>query len=153
MRMNEIRERTDEELGRLAHQIESDLFKYRVQRHTSQLANPMLLRRSRKTLARIWTVVSARAQGRETAGAQQSAAVGVRPTPATPATPKAQQPVPPVRPKAAAAAAKPAKPTKAPPPKAKGAKTKEAKGSKGSKPVASPKAMKSAKGRSTRGGK
>lgn len=156
MRMNEIRERTDEELGLLAHQIEGDLFKFRVQRHTSQLANPMLLSRSKKTLARVLTVLSARAHGLEKAGAPSTGA----PTPAARIAPAAAAPAETTAPKAAKAAAKaakapapsakPARSAKAP---VKSAKPKEAKGRASSKAMTSPKTRKSAPGRSTRGGK
>jgi len=159
MRMNEIRERTDEELGRLAHQLEGDLFKFRVQRHTSQLANPMLLRESRRTLARVLTVVSARAHGLETAGAPSAVAAGARPAPAVLAARGAPEPAQTAARPKAAAPAKPANATKAArpaakaKPPAKGAKPREAKALTVSRRAASPKTRKSASGRSTRGGK
>jgi ribosomal protein L29 len=150
--MNEIRERSDEELGRLAHQLEGDLFKFRVQRHTSQLANPMLLRAARRTLARVRTVISARGLGLEQAGAQPPAGSPPATAAAVPAPRKAAPPAPaPAATAEAKAPAKPARPGRVPT-RSKQAAKKAAKPAKAAR-TAAPKAKKSAPGRSTRGGK
>jgi len=64
-RPSELRERTDEELKALTRSLEEDLFKFRVQRHTNQLENTMKIRTTRRTLARVKTILTARAKGIE----------------------------------------------------------------------------------------
>lgn len=65
-RTAELRERTDDELKSLTRSLEEDLFKFRVQRYTNQLENTMKIRTTRRTLARVKTILTARAQGSET---------------------------------------------------------------------------------------
>ena len=60
MRMSEIRERSDEELETLAHQLLEDQYKFRVQKATNQLEDTSTARRARKDLARVLTVLRAR---------------------------------------------------------------------------------------------
>lgn len=60
MRIEEIRERTDEELRTLTQQLQEDLYKLRVQRATNQLDDTNAPRRTRKDLARVNTVLKAR---------------------------------------------------------------------------------------------
>jgi large subunit ribosomal protein L29 len=62
-RPSELRERTDEELASLSRSLEEDLFKFRVQRYTNQLENTMKIRNTRRTLARVKTILAARAKG------------------------------------------------------------------------------------------
>jgi len=62
-RPSELRERTDEELQSLTRSLEEDLFKFRVQRYTNQLENTMKIRNTRRTLARVKTILAARAKG------------------------------------------------------------------------------------------
>jgi large subunit ribosomal protein L29 len=62
----ELRERTDEELKTLLLSLEQDLFKFRIQRFTNQLENTMKIRTTRRTMARVRTILTARAQGLET---------------------------------------------------------------------------------------
>jgi large subunit ribosomal protein L29 len=62
-RPSELRERTDDELVSLTRSLEEDLFKFRVQRYTNQLENTMKIRNTRRTLARVKTILAARAQG------------------------------------------------------------------------------------------
>jgi large subunit ribosomal protein L29 len=62
-RPSELRERTDEELKTLNRSLEEDLFKFRVQRYTNQLENTMKIRNTRRMLARVKTILSARAKG------------------------------------------------------------------------------------------
>jgi large subunit ribosomal protein L29 len=59
----ELRERTDEELLTLTRSLEEDLFKFRVQRYTNQLENTMKIRNTRRTLARVKTILAGRAKG------------------------------------------------------------------------------------------
>jgi large subunit ribosomal protein L29 len=65
MRVHEIRERSDEELGTLTSQLHEDMYKLRVQKATNQLENTNTLRRTRKDLARVMTVLRARKIGLE----------------------------------------------------------------------------------------
>jgi len=62
-RPSELRERTDEELLSLTRSLEEDLFKFRVQRYTNQLENTMKIRTTRRTLARVKTILVGRAKG------------------------------------------------------------------------------------------
>jgi large subunit ribosomal protein L29 len=64
-RPSELRERTDEELKSLTRSLEEDLFKFRVQRYTNQLENTMKIRTTRRMLARVKTLLTARAKGLE----------------------------------------------------------------------------------------
>ncbi|HEY3353315.1 MAG TPA: 50S ribosomal protein L29 [Polyangia bacterium] len=63
----ELRERTDEELKAMLGSLEEDLFKFRVQRFTNQLENTMKIRNTRRTLARVKTLLTARDKGIEAA--------------------------------------------------------------------------------------
>ena len=47
MRIDEIRERTDEELATLSRQLQEDLYKLRVQKATNQLDDTNAPRRAR----------------------------------------------------------------------------------------------------------
>ncbi len=73
-RPSELRERTDEELQTLTRSLEEDLFKFRVQRSTNQLANTMKIRTTRRMLARVRTILTARAKGLEAKRAPSQAA-------------------------------------------------------------------------------
>jgi len=64
-RPSELRERTDDELKSLTRSLEEDLFKFRVQRYTNQLENTMKIRTTRRMLARVKTLLTARAKGLE----------------------------------------------------------------------------------------
>jgi large subunit ribosomal protein L29 len=78
-RPTELRERTDEELQALLRSLEEDLFKFRVQRYTNQLENTMKIRNTRRTLARVKTIITARAKGIEQArGETRNAAQQVK---------------------------------------------------------------------------
>jgi large subunit ribosomal protein L29 len=65
MKIFEIRERNDEELTTLTRQLHEDLYKLRVQKATNQLENTNALRRTKKDLAKVMTVLRARKLGRE----------------------------------------------------------------------------------------
>jgi len=151
VKLGEIRERTDEELVRLVEQVETDLFKLRVQRHTSQLPNPMQLREARKTLARVLTVLGARRRGTEVAGAQPSrTAKKAEPAEAAPAEEPPKAEVEPEARAAAKAGTKAAKAKKAKPAKAAKADKPKKTAAKPSKPAAR---GKTEKARTGRGGK
>ncbi len=61
----EIRQRTDEELRRLAEQLQQDLLDHRFQVVTSRLQDTSVLKQARKDLARVKTILRARALGKE----------------------------------------------------------------------------------------
>ena len=65
MRIEEIRERTDDELQTLIRQLHEDMYKLRVQKATNQLDDTNAPRRVRKDLARVMTVIKARKLGVE----------------------------------------------------------------------------------------
>jgi len=60
MKIHEVRERNDEELCTLDRQLREDMYKLRVQKATNQLENTNSLRRTRKDLAMVSTVLRAR---------------------------------------------------------------------------------------------
>ncbi len=61
----EIRQRTDEELRRLAEQLQQDLLDHRFHVVTSRLQDTSVLKQARKDLARVKTILRARALGKE----------------------------------------------------------------------------------------
>jgi large subunit ribosomal protein L29 len=65
MRIEEIRERSDEELRRLAKQLQEDLYKLRVQKATNQLEDTNAPHRTRKDIAKVMSVMRARELGVE----------------------------------------------------------------------------------------
>jgi len=73
-RPSALRERTDEELKSLTRSLQEDLFKFRVQRYTNQLENTMKIRNTRRMLARVKTILTAREQGIEKPRTQAQAA-------------------------------------------------------------------------------
>ena len=65
MKIEEIRERTDEELKTLSGQLQEDLFRLRVQKATNQLENTDSIRLARRDIAKVETVRRARQLGHE----------------------------------------------------------------------------------------
>jgi large subunit ribosomal protein L29 len=65
MRIDEIRDRTDEELESLARQLQEDQYKLRVQKATNQLDDTNAPGRARQDHARVLTVLRARQLGLE----------------------------------------------------------------------------------------
>jgi len=65
--LREIRESTDDELRGRLQRLEEELFGYRMKRYTNQLENTMKIRQTRREIARVQTVLKARALGGETA--------------------------------------------------------------------------------------
>lgn len=63
----QLRERTDQELLGVERQIREDLFQLRLQRSTNQLEDVSKVRRSRRDLARVKTILRARGLGIEAA--------------------------------------------------------------------------------------
>ncbi|MDI3269426.1 MAG: 50S ribosomal protein L29 [Bacillota bacterium] len=56
MKAEELRELTDDELGRKIRDLKAELFNLRFQKTTGQLENPMRLREVRRDIARALTV-------------------------------------------------------------------------------------------------
>ena len=91
--INELRGHSDEELNALTRSLTEELFKYRMQRYTNQLENTMQIRKLRRDIARVKTILSGRKAGLETrqeggAAAEQEAAPAKKAAKATKAKAK-----------------------------------------------------------------
>jgi large subunit ribosomal protein L29 len=62
MKNQDLQERSDKELVELASQVRRDLFSYRMKNHMGQLDDTSLIKKSRRDIARINGVISARAK-------------------------------------------------------------------------------------------
>jgi large subunit ribosomal protein L29 len=62
MKASELREMTDAELSTREHELVDELFHLRLRRATSQLANPMKVRQTKRDLARVKTALRERAK-------------------------------------------------------------------------------------------
>ena len=63
--LGEIRGSSDEELKDRMKRLEEELFQHSLKRHTNQLENTNLIRQARREIARVQTILSARAGGHE----------------------------------------------------------------------------------------
>ena len=63
MRAKEIRERSEEEIGKLEARLTQELFQLRFQNFTNRLNATSDIRRTRRDLARVKTVASERVRG------------------------------------------------------------------------------------------
>ncbi len=67
MELNKIREMSEAELNAELNKMKKDLFNLRFQHVTGQLENPLLLRETRRDIARVKTIIRekelARAEG------------------------------------------------------------------------------------------
>jgi ribosomal protein L29 len=63
-----IRGESNEALTERKKQLEEQLFQHRLKRHTNQLENTNLIRLTRREIALVETVLSARRLGKETQG-------------------------------------------------------------------------------------
>jgi large subunit ribosomal protein L29 len=61
MKTRELRDLSPDELRVRERELTEEIFHLRLRRATSQLTNPMKLRQSRKTLARVKTILQQRA--------------------------------------------------------------------------------------------
>ena len=61
--LREIREQGDAELESRVKQLEEQLFGFRMKRYTNQLENTMNIRKARRDIARIRTILAARKAG------------------------------------------------------------------------------------------
>ena len=64
--IKELRGHSDEELNNLVRSLTEELFKFRMQRYTNQLENTMQIRKLRRDIARVKTILSGRKAGLET---------------------------------------------------------------------------------------
>jgi large subunit ribosomal protein L29 len=62
MKPRELRDMSDDELRAKAAELTEELFHLRLRRATSQLANPMKPRQTKRDLARVNTVLAERAR-------------------------------------------------------------------------------------------
>jgi ribosomal protein L29 len=60
-----IRESNNDELKARRKRLEEELFQHKLKRYTNQLENTNLIRAARREIARVDTVLSARAHGKE----------------------------------------------------------------------------------------
>ena len=63
VRANDLRGNDPEELRRTVRKLEEDLFKHRLKKNTNQLENTMLIRSTRRDIARVNTVLAERVRG------------------------------------------------------------------------------------------
>ena len=70
----DLRGNDPEELRRTLRKLEEDLFKHKLKKTTSQLENTMLIRSTRRDIARVQTVLAERLRGGQPAAATQTAA-------------------------------------------------------------------------------
>jgi large subunit ribosomal protein L29 len=64
--LSAIRESSSEELKARLSRLEEELFQHRLKRYTNQLENTNLIKFARREIARVRTVLAARAHGFET---------------------------------------------------------------------------------------
>ena len=69
-KMVEIRDRTEDELRGSLERSREELFRLKLGRFTNQLEDVMQIRSKRREIARIQTVIAARAKGIEKQGAE-----------------------------------------------------------------------------------
>jgi large subunit ribosomal protein L29 len=110
----DLRGNDPEELRRTVRKLEEDLFKHKLKKNTSQLENTMLIRHTRRDIARVNTVLAEKLRGAPVtakapaATAEKSAAAEEKPAAPVKATAKAKAPA---KAKASAKATKSAKET------------------------------------------
>ena len=74
VRAKDLRGNDPEELRRTVRKLEEDLFKHRLKKNTNQLENTMLIRNTRRDIARVNTVLAERTRAAGTAPATAPAA-------------------------------------------------------------------------------
>jgi large subunit ribosomal protein L29 len=68
LRAKEIRGNEPEELGRTLRKLQEDLFKHRLKKNTNQLENTMVIRNTRREIARVNTVLAERLREQAASG-------------------------------------------------------------------------------------
>ena len=71
----DLRGNDPDELRRTVRKLEEDLFKHKLKKTTNQLENTMLIRSTRRDIARVNTVLAERLRGTPVAPAEKAAAV------------------------------------------------------------------------------
>jgi large subunit ribosomal protein L29 len=74
VRAKDLRGNEPEELRRTVRKLEEDLFKHKMKKVTNQLENTMLIRNTRREIARVNTVLGAQGRQPETAKRQPETA-------------------------------------------------------------------------------
>jgi large subunit ribosomal protein L29 len=87
VRAKDLRGNDPAELRSTVRKLEEDLFKHRLKKNTNQLENTMLIRNTRRDIARVNTVLAERVQA-TTGGAPAAPVSGSGEAPATPSKPK-----------------------------------------------------------------
>jgi large subunit ribosomal protein L29 len=75
VRAKDLRGNDPEELRRTVRKLEEDLFKHRLKQNTNQLENTMLIRNTRRDIARVNTVLAERVRAGGAAPAAATASV------------------------------------------------------------------------------
>jgi large subunit ribosomal protein L29 len=91
VRAKDLRGNDPEELRRTVRKLEEDLFKHRLKKNTNQLENTMLIRNTRRDIARVNTVLAERVRAAGTPAAIAPAA-GKSEAPAAKSEEKAKRP-------------------------------------------------------------
>ena len=86
VRAKDLRGNDPDELRRTVRKLEEDLFKHRLKKNTNQLENTMLIRNTRRDIARVNTVLAERS--RVSSGAVAAPLSGQGEAPAAPSTTK-----------------------------------------------------------------
>jgi large subunit ribosomal protein L29 len=86
VRAKDLRGNDPAELRSTVRKLEEDLFKHRLKQNTNQLENTMLIRNTKRDIARVNTVLAERA--RSTGGAAAAPVSGSDEAPATPSKTK-----------------------------------------------------------------
>jgi large subunit ribosomal protein L29 len=74
LKAKDLRDNEPDELRRTLRKLEEDLFKHRMKKVTNQLENTMLLRTTRREMARVQTVLAEKLRGAGAGAAEASAA-------------------------------------------------------------------------------
>ena len=90
VRAKDLRGNDPEELRRTVRKLEEDLFKHRLKKNTNQLENTMLIRNTRRDIARVNTVLAERTRAGGAAPAVAPAATGEAPAAKAKRAPKKQ---------------------------------------------------------------
>jgi large subunit ribosomal protein L29 len=87
VRAKDLRGNDPVELRSTVRKLEEDLFKHRLKKNTNQLENTMLIRNTRRDIARVNTVLAERSRA-TTGGAPAAPVSGQGEAPAAPSKPK-----------------------------------------------------------------
>jgi large subunit ribosomal protein L29 len=88
VRAKDLRGNDPEELRRTVRKLEEDLFKHRLKQNTNQLENTMLIRNTRRDIARVNTVLAERSRTTATGGAAAAPVSGSGEAPTSPSKTK-----------------------------------------------------------------